>query len=72
MHLTVSAGAIVSLLATIFVGILFVMAVDEAIEIGRGQDPASNRVRALLRRYPRFSYVVAVIIGMLFGHLFWT
>jgi hypothetical protein len=68
----VNAGAIVALLSTIFVGVLFLMAIDEAIELGRGLDPASNRVRALLRRYPRFSYVVAVIIGMLFGHLFWT
>lgn len=65
-------GAIVSLLATIFVGILFVMAVYEAIALGRGQDPVTNDVRAVLRRYPRFSYVVAVLIGMLFGHFFWT
>ena len=65
-------GALVSLLATIFVGVLFVMAVFEAIALGRGQDPVTNEVRRMLRRFPRFSYVVAVLIGMLFGHLFWT
>jgi VIT1/CCC1 family predicted Fe2+/Mn2+ transporter len=66
------AGSILSLLATILVFILFLMAVEEAIALGKGKDPASNAIRRVLRRYPRFSYVAAVIIGMLFGHLFWT
>ena len=66
------AGSLLSLFATIFVFVLFLMAVDEARALGRGEDPASNAVRRVLRRYPRFSYVAAVTIGMLFGHLFWT
>jgi hypothetical protein len=71
MHIIVSTGAILSLLATIFVFVLFLLAIDEARAIARGDDPATNEVRRLLRRYPRFSYVVAVVIGMLIGHLFW-
>ena len=70
MH--VFAGSLLSLFATIFVFVLFLMAVDEARALGKGEDPASNSIRRVLRRYPRFSYVAAVIIGMLFGHLFWT
>lgn len=70
MH--VFAGSLLSLFATVFAFVLFLMAVDEARAIGKGEDPASNAVRRVLRRYPRSSYVVAVIIGMLFGHLFWT
>ena len=72
MHLHIFSGSILSLFATIFVLVLFLMAVDEARALARGDDPASNAVRRVLRRYPRFSYVAAVIIGMLFGHLFWT
>jgi hypothetical protein len=69
--LHVSPGAILSLLATIFVGIVFVLMINETISLGKGQAPLTNLIRSLVRAYPRFSYVVAVIIGMLLGHLFW-
>lgn len=67
----VTAGAILSLLATIFVGVLFAIMLSETIALGKGQDPMTNRIRSLLRAYPRFTYVVAVVVGMLLGHLFW-
>lgn len=67
----VSAGAILSLIVTIFVGVIFVIMLNETIDLGRGHDPLSNLIRSLVRAYPRASYVVAVVIGMLLGHLFW-
>lgn len=67
----VTAGAILSLLATIFVGVLFAIMLSETIALGKGQDPMTNLIRSLLRAYPRFTYVVAVVVGMLLGHLFW-
>ncbi len=70
--LEISAGAVLSLLVTLFVGVLFVMMLSETIALGKGQDPLTNLIRSLVRAYPRFSYVVAVVIGMLIGHLFWT
>jgi hypothetical protein len=69
--LHISPGAIVSLLATIFVGVVFVLMLNETISLGKGQAPLTNLIRSLVRAYPRFSYVVAVLIGMLLGHLFW-
>ena len=69
--LHVSPGAILSLLATIFTGVIFVMMVSETIALGKGQDPITNLIRSVVRAYPRSSYVVAVVIGMLLGHLFW-
>ena len=69
--LDISPGAILSLLATIFVGIVFVLMLNETISLGRGHAPLTNLIRSLVRAYPRFSYVVAVVIGMLLGHLFW-
>jgi hypothetical protein len=44
---------------------------SETIALGKGQDPMTNLIRSVMRAYPRFSYVVAVVIGMLLGHLFW-
>ena len=70
--LQISAGAVLSLLVTLFVGVLFVIMLTETIALGKGQDPLTNLIRSLVRAYPRLSYVVAVVIGMLIGHLFWT
>jgi hypothetical protein len=67
----INAGAVLSLLATIFVGAIFLMMVSETIALGKGQDPITNLVRSVVRAYPGVSYIVAVIIGMLLGHLFW-
>ncbi len=69
--LQISPGAVLSLIATVFVGVIFVMMVSETIALGKGQDPITNLIRSVVRAYPRFSYVVAVVIGMLLGHLFW-
>lgn len=69
--LQISAGAVLSLLVTLFVGVLFLIMLSETIALGRGKDPLTNLIRSLVRAYPRFSYVVAVVIGMLIGHLFW-
>jgi len=68
---SISPGAILSLLVTIFVGALFLVMLDETIALGQGRDPMSNLIRSVMRAYPRLSYVVAVVIGMLLGHLFW-
>lgn len=69
--LQISPGAVLSLLATILVGVVFVLMLNETISLAKGQAPLTNLIRSLVRAYPRFSYVVAVIIGMLLGHLFW-
>jgi hypothetical protein len=69
--LQINPGAVLSLLVTIFVGILFFIMLSETIALGQGRDPVTNLVRSLMRAYPRLSYVVAVVIGMLLGHLFW-
>jgi VIT1/CCC1 family predicted Fe2+/Mn2+ transporter len=67
----ISPGAVLSLLVTIFVGVLFLIMLEETIALGKGRDPMTNLIRSVIRAYPRFSYVVAVVIGMLLGHLFW-
>ena len=69
--LQISPGAVLSLIATLFVGAIFLLMLSETIALGKGQDPITNVIRSVIRAYPGVSYVVAVIIGMLLGHLFW-
>jgi len=69
--LQISPGAVLSLIATLFVGVVFLMMLNETVALGQGRDPITNLVRSVIRAYPGVSYVVAVFIGMLLGHLFW-
>ena len=62
---------VLSLIATAGVGIAFLLMLQESLALQHGNDPITNGVRALVRRYPRGTYVVAVVIGMVLGHLLW-
>jgi hypothetical protein len=70
-----SVDAIVSLIATAFVGIGFLLMLEEAIALRLGKDPMSNSVRAAIRQFPRATYafavVVGMVLGMVLGHLVW-
>jgi hypothetical protein len=66
-----SIGAILSLIATVGAGIAFLLMLEEALALRSGRDPLSNGVRAWVRRFPRSTYALAVVIGMLLGHLLW-
>jgi hypothetical protein len=69
--LSIKPEAILSLIATAFSLVMFLLMLEESIALGQGRDPVSNGVRAMIRRIPRLTYAVAVVIGMLLGHLFW-
>jgi hypothetical protein len=66
-----SAPAILSLIATAGTGIAFLLMLEEALALRRGRDPLNNGVRAFARRFPRSVYALAVVIGMVLGHLLW-
>jgi len=63
--------AILSLIATAGVGIAFLLMLQEALALRRGKDPINNGVRAFVRRFPRGTYMLAVLLGMILGHLLW-
>ena len=69
--LTFTAEGIVSVLFTVFSFIAFLLMLQESIALGRGDDPANNEIRSLVRRFPRVTYAFAVLIGMVLGHLLW-
>ena len=68
----VNAGSVLSLLATLAAVVVFSLMLSETISLARGRDPFTNRVRSGVRRFPRFTYMVAVVIGLVLGHFFWT
>jgi hypothetical protein len=69
--LNFSAPSILSLIATAFGLVATLLMLEESIALGAGRDPMSNNVRALVRRFPRVTYALAIVIGMLLGHELW-
>ena len=59
------------MIATAGALIAFLLMLEESLALRAGRDPISNGVRAVLRRFPTFTYVVAVLVGMLLGHELW-
>lgn len=70
-EVTFSPEAILSLIATAGALIAFLLMLEESVALQQGRDPISNRVRSLLRRFPQSAFALAVVIGMLLGHLLW-
>ena len=69
--MTFTADAILSLIATAFSLVAFLLMLQEVLALRAGRDPISNDVRAAVRRFPRVTYALAVVIGMVLGHLLW-
>lgn len=69
MHVT--PEAILSLIATLFVAAVFALLVNELFALAQGRAPLADRIRAAIQRYPRTAIALAVVIGMVLGHLVW-
>ncbi len=66
-----TAETILSLIATGASLVAFLLMLQESLALRKGTDPITNAVRSLVRQFPRATYAVAVLIGMLLGHLLW-
>jgi hypothetical protein len=64
-------ASILSLIATAAALVAFLLMLEESLALRAGRDPMSNSVRSVMRRFPTFTYVLAVLIGMLLGHELW-
>ena len=69
--MTFTPESVVALLATALSLVATLLMLQETIALGKDQDPVNNDVRSLVRRFPRVTYALAVVIGMLLGHLLW-
>ncbi|TME23347.1 MAG: hypothetical protein E6I67_03160 [Chloroflexi bacterium] len=63
--------SILSLIATGASLIVFLLMLQESLALRKGTDPVTNAVRSLVRQFPRATYAIAVLIGMVLGHLLW-
>jgi hypothetical protein len=68
---SVNGPAVLSLIATVAAFVAFLLMLQEALALRSGTDPINNDVRSVVRRFPRATYALAVVIGMLLGHLTW-
>lgn len=66
-----NVDAILSLIATLVSLIVFLLMLEESLALTAGRDPITNDVRSAVRRFPRVTYAIAVVIGMVLGHLLW-
>ena len=69
--MTITPEAILSIIATVAAFVAFLLMLQESLALRKGQDPANNATRAFVRRFPRVTYALAVVVGMLLGHLLW-
>ncbi len=69
--MTFNAPAILSIIATVASLVAFLLMLQESLALRAGNDPLNNDVRSLVRRFPRITYAMAVVIGMVLGHLLW-
>lgn len=67
----IDGESVIAVIATVVSFVVFLLMLEESIAITSGRDPISNDVRAAVRRFPRATYAVAVVIGMVLGHLLW-
>lgn len=71
MKFTFTPPAVLSLIATAFALIATLLMLEETLALRAGRDPLANGIREFARRAPRITYALAVVIGMLLGHLLW-
>ena len=66
-----SAEAFLALFGTGFIGVLVVLMINETRCLMSGSDPMTDSIHDLSHRFPRSTYALAVVIGLVLGHLFW-
>jgi hypothetical protein len=69
MHVT--AESILALIGTGFIGLLVVLMINETRCVISGSDPMTDGVHDLSHRFPRSMYALAIVVGLVLGHLFW-
>ena len=66
-----NSGIYFSALITTLLGALFLLLVFETWALLFGQTPITGYVRGAIHTYPGWSFVAAIVIGMLVGHVLW-
>ena len=67
----VNVEAILALIGTGVIGVLVVLMINETRCLISGSDPMTDGIHDLSHRFPRSMYALAVVVGLVLGHLFW-
>ncbi len=51
--------------------LLVVLMINETRCLISGSDPMTDGIHDLSHRFPRSMYALAVVVGLVLGHLFW-
>jgi formate/nitrite transporter FocA (FNT family) len=60
-----------SALVTALFGAVFLLLVFETWALATGQRPITSYVRATVHTYPGWAFAVAIVSGILVGHVLW-
>ena len=66
-----NSGVYFSALVTALLGALLLLLVFETWALLFGQTPITGYVRGTVHAFPGWSFVGAIVIGMLIGHVLW-
>ena len=66
-----AGGALLFALVAIFLAVLTALALYEAWCLLTKQPPITWFVRLGVADHPRFTFVIALVVGLLGGHFFW-
>ena len=65
------SGLGVSLLVAGLLSVVFLLLAFETWALFTGQQPITSYVRATAHSYPGWAFAVAVVLGILIGHVLW-
>ena len=66
-----SSGVFFAVLVTGFLSAVFVLLVFESWALITGQKPITDYVHETVRSYPGWAFALAVVFGILIGHVLW-
>jgi hypothetical protein len=66
-----TSGVFFAVLVTGFLSAVMVLLVFETWALFTGQKPITNYVHETVHSYPGWAFALAVVFGMLIGHVLW-
>lgn len=65
------SGVFMSAVVTALLSIVFLLLVFETWALFTGQKPITDYVHETVRSYPEWAFAVAIVFGILIGHVLW-
>jgi hypothetical protein len=66
-----SSGVFFAVLVTAFLSAVFVLLVFETWALFTGQKPITDYVHETVHSYPGWAFALAIVFGILVGHVLW-